>query len=768
MDINRSNPGFVHFARHHSPHSSVLNQQYDDSTQLGLPLSAGRFVFFLYLYAALAEPLVPRIVLLYTTHFKEVLDLRNKRTIIPAFLLIISLILPSGALAAGAETIPGGAQPTQLSAIAAEKAALLTDTYGTTSIQYALIDNGEIIVSGQSGINDIQGQLPLTKDTTYGIGSTSKMFTTAAVMKLVEQGKISLDTPLTQYIAEFKMKDDRYKQITPRMLLNHSSGLQGSSLTNAFLFEDNDTYAHDTLLEQLSSQSLKADPGAFSVYCNDGFTLAEILVERVSGTDFTSFVHQHFTKPLKLNHTQTPQDGLEAEEMAALYLPTYTEQLPNETVNAIGTGGIYSTAEDLVTFASVFTGEAGILSEPSLKAMGESEYRKGIWAPEADSVLNFGLGWDSVKAFPFNDYGIKALVKGGDTLMYHASLIVLPEHNMAAAVLSSGGSSSTNQLLANEMLLHALKEKGTIKEWKPAKSFGTPVQADLPKKLEAYTGYYGSSNQLYYLQVADGALSISLPAAPEAPAQKLIYVGDGEFVSEDGTAKVSFVKEDNGRTYLWERQYATVPELGQLAVNLYSAEKLEEQEISPETAKAWEQREGKTYYLVSEKYSSIVYFVMEPILGVDLLPDALPGYWIDKPILGPDTAKSQHQIPAVGSRDTAEYRFLNKNGTEYLEAAGSSYISEDALKPLYAGHQSLATLKADETVRWYTIPAEAVGKTMTVNLPDEAAYAVYDESGLCVSFSVVHGSGEVTLPEDGSIAFIGDPGAVFTVSLTTP
>lgn len=56
---------------------------------------------------------------------------------------------------------------------------------------------------------------------------------------------------------------------------------------------------------------MKADPGAFSVYCNDGFTLAEILVERVSGMSFTEFLHQKFTEPLKLNHTITSQDKWE-------------------------------------------------------------------------------------------------------------------------------------------------------------------------------------------------------------------------------------------------------------------------------------------------------------------------------------------------------------------------------------------------------------------------------------------------------------------------
>ncbi|PFF06126.1 serine hydrolase, partial [Bacillus anthracis] len=85
----------------------------------------------------------------------------------------------------------------------------------------------------------------------------------------------------------------------------------------------NDTYAHDTLLQQLSNQNLKADPGAFSVYCNDGFTLAEILVERVSGMSFTEFLHQSFTGPLKMNHTKTPRDKWRDENRAGLYFPDY-------------------------------------------------------------------------------------------------------------------------------------------------------------------------------------------------------------------------------------------------------------------------------------------------------------------------------------------------------------------------------------------------------------------------------------------------------------
>ncbi|WP_397364772.1 serine hydrolase domain-containing protein [Paenibacillus sp.] len=691
--------------------------------------------------------------------------MKKKRNALLAIILALTLLMPTGAMAA--EATETNAAPQSLEEIAAAKAALLTTTYGTTSVQYALVDNGKIIVSGATGTNDTDGNIPLTPETMYGIGSTSKMFTTAAVMKLVDQGKINLDTPLVNYIAEFKMKDERYKQITPRMLLNHSSGLQGSSLTNAFLFEDNDPYAHDTLLDQLADQSLKADPGAYSVYSNDGFTLAELLVERVSGMDFTSYIHKEFTEPLGLKHTLTSQDELDVSKLAAIYTPGVTEQLPNETVNVIGTGGIYSTAEDLVKFAGLFTGEAeDILSEKAAIAMAQPEYKRGVWPKDTDNSFDFGLGWDSMRLFPFNEYGIQALAKGGDTILYHAELVVLPEQNMAAAVLSSGGSSSLNQLLANELLLQALQDNGTIKERKPAKSFGTPEQATMPEELTEYSGFYGATNQLIRIDVADGEINITSPFAPgeSLGLPKLVYTMDGTFVSEDGSLKVSFVKEKNGRTYLWERQYATVPELGQLALSFYSAEKLEENALTPDVEAAWKQRDGKSYFLVSEKFSSIAYFIMLPTVQMTRT-DSLPGYVLDKQITGPDSLMGKHQIPTTGSRDLAEYRFFTQAGSEYLEAAGSLYLSGDQVKELYPGKKSSVTLRPSEQARWYTVPAKAAGKTITVELPAKASFAVYDAAGVCVNFSVVSGNNEVKLPENGTIVLIGDPGSRFEIEL---
>ena len=76
-------------------------------------------------------------------------------------------------------------------------------------------------------------------DQIYCIGSVSKVYVTTAVMQLVEQGKVDLDAPVTDYIDDFKMADERYKDITVRMLMNHTSGIFGSSLKNSDLYGDN-------------------------------------------------------------------------------------------------------------------------------------------------------------------------------------------------------------------------------------------------------------------------------------------------------------------------------------------------------------------------------------------------------------------------------------------------------------------------------------------------------------------------------------------------
>ncbi|EQG21757.1 beta-lactamase family protein [Clostridioides difficile DA00065] len=653
---------------------------------------------------------------------------------------------------------------TKTKALAKEKIQTLLSKYGAVSAQYALIDNGKIEISGNGGVYSKQDNKNLNKDNMYSIASISKMFTTTAVMKLVDEGKINLDTPVVNYIPEFKMADDRYKEITPRMLLNHSSGLMGSSFKNTILLGDNDSYGHDNFLKELQKQRLKAKPGAFSVYCNDGFTLAEILVERVSGMSFTNFLDKYINNPLNLQNTKTPENSFDSSKLAKAYVPYWEDAVPQDNLNAIGAGGLYSSAENLCTFAQTFMKNSnGILSPASVKAMENKEYLNGLWPEGEDSILGYGLGWDCVNTYPFNQYNLKALTKGGDSLLFHSNLIVLPDENMAVAVLSSGGSSQLNEIIGQEILLSALKEKGKIKEIKPDKTFSKPQQVKMPSSLKENSGLYASSNMIKVDVNDNGTLTVSSPYIENGPEDKYVYIGQDRFVSEKGNSCLKFVKEKNNITYLNMSSYDDVPGLGQTASLYYVAQKVDDNNISNSVKEVWKKRNGKGYYLVDEKYTSQSYMFgsVKATLG---LSDETPGYIVNTKIIDENNSNAFIEIPGVIGRDLSDIKLHKENGTEYLSFGTLTYVSEDSITNLPAEKSFTCELESNGYAKWYKIGDDIANKKIEVNLPQNSSFAVYDDKGIPVNYSLVTKNNRVRLPKGGVIVFLGSPNARFEVT----
>jgi CubicO group peptidase (beta-lactamase class C family) len=158
-----------------------------------------------------------------------------------------------------------------------------------SSATVAVMVDGEIVYAEGFGLRDRAKNLPVETDTQFNIGSVSKIFTAAAVLILEQEGKLSLDKPVTDYLPDFTMKDDRYKDITVRMLLNHTLGLPGTYFKDSVTVVKNRNYVEEAL-EALKTCNLMNDPGKISVYCNDGFTVAEAVIERVSGMSFPDFL----------------------------------------------------------------------------------------------------------------------------------------------------------------------------------------------------------------------------------------------------------------------------------------------------------------------------------------------------------------------------------------------------------------------------------------------------------------------------------------------
>lgn len=673
----------------------------------------------------------------------------KQRTRWSALLLALTLALSLTVSAAAEET----ADPVE------EAIAAAATFGGAVSIQYALWQDGAVTDTGASGVYSKTENRALTEDILYGIGSVSKIYTTVAVMQLAEQGKVSLDAPVTRYLKDFRMADSRYKDITVRMLLNHSSGIMGTGLAGAILFDDADPSATDGLLEALSTQRLIADPGAYSVYCNDGFTLAELVVEAVSGMDFMDYVDRYILDPIGLDDTYAPGGDFDTARLAKTYSGSSTEALPVDSLNAIGAGGLYATASDLASFGGALTGTK-LLKESSLEAMAYPEYSRGIWPDDTLDTLAYGLGWDNVEWFPFCQSDITALTKGGDTLRYHAALVVLPEYDMAAAVVTSGGTSTYNQLAATQILAAALAEEGvSVDQTIPALPEAEP--APLPAELKQYAGYYGSTSLQYHIELADdGTLTMTCPTYPTmVPAQTFTYCADGTFRDATGTAALSFVKEDNGEIYLYQKAVSALPGLGALPVSNYAAVKLPDNAVTEEVQALWDQVLTMSILPMTEKYSSQVYLSLSETAAEASAP--IPGY------LGPDRIADETSalfavaLPGVGGRDGMDYTRQVRDGVTWLTVRGSVYMEASGAPQLFTGSGwAYSTIQPDGYARWYQV-GSAAGKTMTVQVPEDAGFWVYDASGKVAASSVLGDTGAVTLPEGGMVVFAGEAGARF-------
>lgn len=644
----------------------------------------------------------------------------------------------------------------------------------------------ETVPAGTEGVGVQAAAEPLM----YGIGSTSKVVTAAAVMRLADEGKLDLKKPLITYIPEFEMADERYRRITPEMLLDHSSGLPGSTLNNAMLLGDNDTENHDMLLARLKKQRLKSDPGDIQVYCNDGFTLAEILVERVTGLSFTEYIDREFSENLGLTQFKTPQSGNLSGRLAKIYDEGTGEELPPEHANVIGSGGIYATAMDVCRFSEIFmknrAGNAGLLSDGALLAMETSRYNEEINPNGYDTTLSYGLGWDSVETYPFSRYGIKALVKGGDTNFYHGSLTVLPEENISCAVLTSGGSSTLNQLAVQEIVMTYLDEVQRI-ERGDEESVSRGGEAGL--NLAERSGWYAGSDLLKLSVSNEGEMTVASEGSGRRREQVYRLREDGGFYSTDGSyisasgelskgsggrigrTRLSFQKGKKGREYLMAESMEVYPGLGRVATYLPVGTRYTGNVPAETAVSAWKALDGQEYYLLSEKYTSSAWlkrFMVKPLLLDE--PRGILSFENLELRMAEVTdeahARFFTEVPGQAGRDLNDYTRTEENGKQYLESGSYRYIAA-ADAEAFPDADSERTIGADGEAIWFTTGDRNQKRPVIIENSENGAWYVYDHTGRdmkCVSSSwTLSEDRPFYLPEDGRVVLVGEAGAAFTI-----
>lgn len=383
-------------------------------------------------------------------------------------------------------------------------------TSQNASLSLAFLDQDRIAWAETFGVAHAETHSAPRFDTMYGIGSVSKMFATTAAMILVDRGKIALDTPVVMYVPEFRMLSPQYRDITVRMLLNHSSGFPGTDDRNISTSSPYTTYAQD-FLKDLSQEWLNYTPGYLSVYTNDGFTMIENLVRNVSGQSYVQFVQDEILIPLKMNHSHYPTEFFDSHSFAH-----GSSGGTQEFINAYGSGGLYSTPLDMLCFAQLFIDhgiaqgiaqlDAGaghpkrILSVKTIREMAVDQ-TIGQFNPVPSQNMRYGLGWDSVSEPGLAQAGVVGWIKGGDTGIYGSALLIAPQEKLAVFIAGTSGVHSTEATgIAEKIILQELAIRKRIKQMPPWVALAVPSEKIAsPDQIEAMTGMWARSGGAHSL-----------------------------------------------------------------------------------------------------------------------------------------------------------------------------------------------------------------------------------------------------------------------------
>ena len=290
--------------------------------------------------------------------------------------------------------------------------------------------NGAVIYEKYQGLIDLRKKDPLTDSTPLHIASTTKPFTSVAILRLAQENKLTLSDTITKFFPAFP-----YPGITVKMLLNHRSGLpnylyflSNGDWNNLPAGKAGKVYAtnQDVLNMLISKKPNKTNtPGTRFSYCNTNYVLLALIIEQVTGKSFPEFMHEKFFVPLQMNHSYvfTLKDTLTAT-------PSFTN---NSTFwnfdfldGTYGDKNIYTTPQDLLKWdQALYTDQ--IIS----KALLDSSFSG--YSFEKPSVHNYGLGW-RLQLLP---NGKKVIYHFGKWHGSNAAFARLPDEKVTIIILGN-------------------------------------------------------------------------------------------------------------------------------------------------------------------------------------------------------------------------------------------------------------------------------------------------------------------------------------------
>lgn len=454
-----------------------------------------------------------------------------------------------------------------------------------------------------------------------------------------------------------------------------------------------------------------------NVYCNDCFTLAGLVVERVSGMPFQDYVAKNILKPLGMKHSMYPTSVPAKGSVAPVIQGGKAE--PFQVTNLFATGALLSTSNDMARLAMIFTGGGvvggkRILSSAAVEQMGVDQTTTTLKAAPPNS-FRYGLGWDTVEDPALKSVGVRGWTKGGDLTQYHAGFVIAPDQKLAVVVVGAGStfSSGSAETIAQTVLLNALVETGAVKKM-PRQITGKPAKGKPTRKqVKKMTGIYLTQNlTLKVSEAKSRSLRFSLLSDGAWARQpgRFVRRADGGFWSTQVPgSSISLAKA-------WGRTYLTLRGVGGTGTFRTHATMGQRVRSGGSLSQAWRNRVGSRWLLANEDPSSVNWTIAgSPAVDIEIIPGR-SGYLLAKGAIVesvPFDAMTSDargtmflEVPLLSGRDLYDFDFSMRGGEEVLSFS-SSVLRQAATVPSLSIGTNAVTIGADGYVQWYRVPSAA-------------------------------------------------------------
>jgi CubicO group peptidase (beta-lactamase class C family) len=289
--------------------------------------------------------------------------------------------------------------------------------------------NGKVLFEKGYGLADVGNQVPVTPQTRFRIGSITKQFAAAAILKLQEDSQLHLTNSLAQYFPDYP----RGEEVTLHQLLTHTSGIHSFTSQPGFVDRVTGQIQPDALIESFRKDPFDFNPGERFLYNNSGYFLLGVIIEKVSGTPWGDFLHQNWFDPLQMTHTgvHVASEILAHEAYGYSYEGDGFTKANNWNMAWAGAAGaLYSTVGDLHRWnEAVFSHR--VLQEKSLAAAFTPVKTKEESAANPEPKdSGYGYGW-GVSRFR----GQREISHGGGLQGFVSQLLRLPDAHFTAVVL---------------------------------------------------------------------------------------------------------------------------------------------------------------------------------------------------------------------------------------------------------------------------------------------------------------------------------------------